>query len=281
MNGIAAAPKWANHEVVSFLRQRRTQVTFNEALNFCDFRCGVTAVLYFEVTNNETTSEQAKLLLRIDDAKIRQKGNPVVVVARVVVEEPKLELLTWLNLECGVSKRCSLLLAWSVDDVAQSLSTFAASSVVSLEYSTRPKPRLNDAPLPIVIDALTQTPQLITRNDVVRIANRKSCLADVLLSEPSDFDGILGLGTRKVAKLQQLFRVPFSSSFQSVSDLVPSKGTDASSTIADCVRCHMADQANQGSTSASLASPSGDHPARQRMLDALQRRQVEEDEEDE
>ncbi|KPI83389.1 hypothetical protein ABL78_7573 [Leptomonas seymouri] len=204
--------------------------------------------------------------------------------------KPTLETLSWLNLECGVAQRCGLLLVWAVEDVVQFLAGLVASAVTSLEFNAFARQDVNDAPLPVLIDALTQTPQIVTRNDVVRIANRKKCLADVLMSEAGDWEGIPGLGHKKAARLQHLFRTSFLSSQQTVesfmcnSDAQDSFGGAPPEATTTAMRTEEAVMSTEGAESPMLAPSTRGSGATSSgiadMMRALQRRRDDEDVED-
>lgn len=226
---IVCSSRWAAHEVTHALKQRRISVEVSNTLRYCDFVCGASSVLYYELRSAEAHRDQALIVSRLEEARQRCGAQPVVLMVWMTNPEPSLEILSWLNLECGVAQQCGLLLVWSVEDVVQFLASLVASAVTSLEFNATARHAVGDAPLPILIDALTQTPQIVTRNDVVRIANRKTCMADVLMSEAADWGGIVGLGQKKAQRLQHLFRTPFLSSQQTVESFL---GTSAQSSFA-------------------------------------------------
>lgn len=273
---VTCSSRWAQHDVVHNLRQRRIAVVVNDGLRYCDFVCGASSVLYYELHHAEAQREQTLIISRLEEARQRCGTQPVILMVWVTNPEPSLEVLTWLNLECGVAQQCGLLLVWSLDDVVQFLASLAASAVTSLEFSGGARQDTRGAPLPALIDALTQTPQIVTRNDVVRIANRKTCMADVLMSEAGDWEGIAGLGHKKAARLQHLFRTPFLSSQQTVESFVRSTAHSSAATLPaplDAVDgSALAPSADLNSEAASLG--------KEEMMRALQRQREEEDNED-
>ncbi|KPA81945.1 hypothetical protein ABB37_04175 [Leptomonas pyrrhocoris] len=288
---IVCSSRWARHEVTQTLLQRRIGVEVNSGLHYCDFVCGASSVLYYELQSAEAHRDQALIVSRLAEARRQCGTQPVILMVWMTNPEPSLEVLSWLNLECGVAQQCGLLLVWSVEDVVQFLASLVASAVTSLEFSVAAHQDVRDAPLPVLIDALTQTPQIVTRNDVVRIANRKTCLADVLMSEAGDWEGIAGLGHKKATRLQHLFRMPFLSSQQTVESFI--NNGDAQDSFrsasfaaapavnsteilvlpsADDERLAPALSSNQESGSTTLGKDG--------MLQALQRKRDEEDAED-
>ncbi|KAG5504891.1 hypothetical protein JKF63_04337 [Porcisia hertigi] len=281
---ITVGKQWLHHEVTQVLRQRRgVRVGVSEALHHCDFASGVSSVLYCDVHNAEVQHAQASLVQRMQAARQRAGTQPVILMVRMDTgAEVSLETLSWLNLECGVAQQCGLILVWSVDDAVQYLMSLATSAVTSVEYSGTPRPRVGDAPLPVLIDALTQTPQVVTRNDVVRIANRKTCMADVILSEASEWEDIPGLGHRKAARLQHLFRTPFLSSQQRIDSFLPASGDRVFATTSSAMPSRPPKPAGQpvAQFAATLSVETASAPeGRRRMMQALQRRLDAEDDE--
>lgn len=294
---IVCSSRWARHEVTHTLKQRRINVEVSDGLRYCDFVCGASSVLYYELRSAEAHRDQALIVSRLGEARQRCGTQPVVLMVWVTNPEPSLEVLSWLNLECGVAQQCGLLLVWSVEDMVQFLASLVASAVTSLEFNATARHAASDAPLPILIDALTQTPQIVTRNDVVRIANRKTCMADVLMSEAADWEGIAGFGQKKAQRLQHLFRTPFLSSQQTVESFLGGSAAEsalasshpasttkltAAAAVAAATAAASTAAPNVGSTS-SAAAPSASEPVslgKEGMMRALQRRREEEDEED-
>ncbi|KAK7196534.1 hypothetical protein NESM_000591100 [Novymonas esmeraldas] len=276
-HAIVVSPPWVRHEVTEALRQRRgVRVEVNAALQHCDFACGASSVLYHDATGAVAQREPAALVTRVQEARQRCGTQPVVLMVRLdAAEEPSLASLSWFNLECGVAHQCGLVLVWSADDAAQFLASLAASAVTSLEFSGTARSHVGDAPLPVLIDALTQTPQVVTRNDVVRIANRASCMAEVLMSEAQEWEGIAGFGRKKAARLQHLFRTPFLSSQQRVDSLVSADSADA---VAATGVPRAPEDVAEPSLAGSLSSTAAATDGRRRMMDVLQQRRDAEDE---
>ncbi|GET88477.1 hypothetical protein, conserved [Leishmania tarentolae] len=281
---VSVGARWVHHEVTQALRQRRgVRVEVNEELQHCDFSSGASSVLYYDLHCAETQLDRVSLVLRLQEVRQRCGTQPVILMVRMdSVVEVSLETLSWLNLECGVAQQCGLILVWSVDDAVQYLASLTVSGVASLEFTIAERPNVGDAPLPLLVEALTQTPQVVTRNDVVRIANRKNSIADVLMSEASEWEGIAGLGHKKATRLQHLFRTPFVSSQQRIDSFVPA--ADDSSFSAACRTVEWQLPQHAGESTAPLAETSGLSTAvttdgRREMLNALQRRLDKEDEE--
>jgi hypothetical protein len=291
---IVCSSQWRQHEVTQTLRHRRITVEVNDGLRYCDFVCGASSVLYFELRSAEVNRDQALIISRLEQARQRCGTRPVILMVWMTNPEPSLEILSWLNLECGVAQQCGLLLVWSVEDMVQFLASLVASTVASLEFNAAARHDAGDAPLPTLIDALTQTPQIVTRSDVVRIANRKTCMADVLMSEAEDWEGIAGLGTKKAKRLQHLFRAPFLSSQQTVESFVATGATESfggasasatstASAAAESVTVSFVDGSERRTTTP--ASPVNHESnavslGKEGMMRALQRRCEEEDAED-
>ncbi|KAG5479012.1 hypothetical protein LSCM1_02854 [Leishmania martiniquensis] len=273
-----------HHEVAQALRQfRGVRVEVSEALKHCDFSSGSSSVLYYDVNSAEVQRDQPSLLLRVQEARRRCGRQPVILMVRMdTIVEVSLETLTWLNLQCGVAQQCGLVLVWSVDDAVQYLASLATSAVRSLEFSGAARPLIGDAPLPVLIDALTQTPQVVTRNDVVRIANRKASMADLLMSEASELESIAGLGHKKAARLQHLFRTPFLSSHYRVDSFTPA-GRDGSFPTASTAKEVPVPQATgeplTRDTAAFSINTAATTEGKRLMMRALRRRRDEEDEE--
>ncbi|CBZ34041.1 hypothetical protein, conserved [Leishmania donovani] len=281
---ISVGSRWVHHEVTQALRQRRgVRVEVNEELQHCDFASGASSVLYCDAHSAEIQRDQASLVLRLQEARQRCGTQPVILMVRMDSGvEVSLERLSWLNLECGVAQQCGLILVWSLDDAVQYLASLAASSVTSLEFTGAARPHVGDAPLAVLVDALTQTPQVVTRNDVVRIANRKTSIADALMSEASEWEGIAGLGSKKAARLQHLFRTPFLSSQQRIDSFVPASGESSFSTASKAADSHLPQPTGESIvrlTEALSVDTTVATEGRRRMMSALQRRLDKEDEE--
>lgn len=282
---VVCSARWSYHEVTRALRQHRISVEVSDNLSYCDFVCGASSVLYYELRSAEVHHNQALIISRLGEARQRCGTQPVILMVWMSNPEPSLEVLSWLNLECGVAQQCGLLLVWSVDDVVQFLASLVASAVTSLEFNAAGRHDVGDAPLPILIDALTQTPQIVTRNDIVRIANRKTCMADVLMSEAGDWEGIAGLGHKKVLRLQHLFRTLFLSSQQTVESVIGSTAPAKTANTAPVAAVNaMLNDDENSAPSVPTVPPDANNDAttlgKERMMRALQRRRDEEDAED-
>ncbi|CAM45050.1 conserved hypothetical protein [Leishmania braziliensis MHOM/BR/75/M2904] len=280
---VTVCSRWVDHEVTSALRQRRgVRVEVNEELQHCDFACGASSVLYCDVQSAGVQRDQAALVLRVQGARQRCGTQPVILMVQMnSIAEVPLETLSWLNLECGVAQQCGLILVWSVNDAVQYLASLAASAVTSLEFSGAARARVGDAPLPMLIEALTQTPQVVTRSDVVRIANRKTCMADVLMSEASEWAGIAGLGHKKATRLQHLFRTPFLSSHQRIDSFVEAAGDSSFATTSKATESNFTQSTGEPNGWATATLPvdtAVTTDGKRRMMKALQRRRDEEDE---
>lgn len=203
------------------LLQRHRYVLENMNSDVCDFLCGGTSVVYIDDANRlcdvpfrEAISRRLVSLT----AQTRTSAGRVALLLLVGPMEPRPDVLLWLNLYCSVEMNCGVMLCWSEEECANYLEGLAESCVASVDY--RMARKREDAPIPVLIDAFTQTPQLMTRNDVVRAAHRFGSVAALLLAAPDDLTSLPGLGPKKAARLHAVLHAGFHTSRRLVSDVV-------------------------------------------------------------
>lgn len=274
-------PRLLHHPVTQRLSRRRVGVEAASSGSLFDYRCGHADVLVVDYTTLESSSGRDGVRERV--GKLRQASDKPIVAMLVWMStvDPALDTLSWLNLDCGIAVPVSVVLCWSVEELVQCLETFCTAAVVSTEYAYGAKPK-ESTPLPSLVEALTQTPQFLSRTDIIRMANRGNCVADVLSCAPGAFETIPGIGSKKMARLHALLNAPFLSSQQSVTDvLAMSRGAErpgagANTTAAAIVEALAPTEEGAEGVQSALTST-----ALTDMRAALLRRRQQEDEQDE
>lgn len=254
MSRILFSERLRDHDFTKHLAEncRRLVLVPHSSPSF-DFGCGNSLVLLLDFRSLESTTHRTPVCSRIDDAqKLVTPRGAVVMLVWMNVSEPALEVLSWLNLDCGVARRCGVVLCWTVDEASQFVESLATASPLSISY--RPGERaaaLGDArtaagatrphgvdhsqravgneesPFETIKTAFTQTPQFLTEADVVRIVNRHTTVADLLLSVSLDtVSGLPGVSLKKARRLQDVLHAPFHGSLPGVSDFLQHRGEE-------------------------------------------------------
>lgn len=218
---IVVAERLANCNIVCLMRRHR-YVVETMTTDVCDFLCAAATVVYFEDLNRLCdVSCRTVLLRRLSAAKAQfgPSGRRVVLLLLLVGSaEPRPDVLFWLNIHCGVELNCCVVLCWSEDECAGYLGGLTESSVVSLDYKMAQKKE--DAPIPALIEAFAQTPQLMARNDVVRAAHRFGSVAALLTATAEDLATLPGFGPKKAARLCAVLHAELHASRRLVSDVI-------------------------------------------------------------
>lgn len=223
MNKICVSAHITGHEVTRCLskRSRGLEWSTHTDSNY-DYRCGKTYVLIHDYLSVEPSSGRAAVCQRLQAVQGRADGNVVLLIWMNALE-PSAECLSWINLDCGLAYRCSVVFCWATEEVAQFLETLAAASPAAFHSSGAF--RNESSPLPLLIQALTQAPQILPRNDVIRVANRSLSVADVLSSAADRYQSIPGFGAKKTGRLHALLNAPFYAQSLSIGTVLPKEDT--------------------------------------------------------
>lgn len=137
----------------------------------------------------------------------------VVVLDRSV--EPSLPTLTALNLVVA-EMRATLLIAWGRHEAASVIEGLGESGWILSSGSSRlrsgPAEEEEDAePVPVLIEAFTESPALLQRMDVVRLSSTYHSVAEMLLSMGADerMQRLPGIGPKKARRVAAVLRAPF------------------------------------------------------------------------
>ncbi|CCW66287.1 unnamed protein product [Phytomonas sp. Hart1] len=237
MNTITVRDALSADEVTrSLIRRRSASFALEiEKLLECDYRCGRAKVFFYEYRVLEVRRARAILIERIVQAKCVQAREMIFLVVLVGASEVSIETLSWININCGLEHHCSVVFCWAVEEVVQLLETLSLlsnSSLATLGQYTAPAN--TSSPLSVLIEALMQSPQILTRTDIVRAFNRCKSVSDLLLCSVDTFVDIPGFGPKKTKKVHELFNTPF------VFDMVPKpsllEGVPVDGKIPDAVR---------------------------------------------
>ncbi|RNF10652.1 DNA repair protein [Trypanosoma conorhini] len=187
-----------------------------------EFVCGRTCVLYLDDLNHLCDmSYRGAVSRRISSAKaqVASSGRRVLLLLLVGATDPRPDVLVWLNLHCSVEQRCAVMLCWNEEECASYLEGLTDGSVASVDYRTNSKKE--SAPIPVLIEAFTQTPQLMTRNDVVRAAHRYGSVAELLTASAEDLASLPGFGPKRAGRLHTVLHAGFHASRRLVSEVLP------------------------------------------------------------
>lgn len=207
------------HAITRALSTHRVPVAVQTSSTLYDYFCGQANVVVCDYAFVTDDRNRDALLSRLTHLRQATARAMMVLIVWMTTVEPALDILTWVNIECGVYLSCSVALCWTLDEIAQFMQSLSTSFTMSFDYSAR-APTRSTAPLPVLIDALTQTPQMLNRIDVVRLANRHRSVADLLSSTADNLQNIPGLGAKKLARFEALLHAPFLASHQRVSDIL-------------------------------------------------------------
>ncbi|CCW61943.1 unnamed protein product [Phytomonas sp. EM1] len=243
MNTVTVRDALSTHEVTrSLLRRRSTSlaVEIDKSIE-CDYRCGRAKVFFYDYRVLAAKRTRTLLIERIMQTKGAHGRDIIFLVVFMGAAEASIETLSWINIDCGLQHRCSVVFCWAIEEVVQFLETLSSSSyslVATLARDTMPTS--SSAPLPLLIEALTQSPQILTRTDIVRASNRCKSVADLLLCSTETLVDIPGFGPKKTKKVCELFNTPFVAGMPLVTDIVPkphlSESVQADTKMPDAVR---------------------------------------------
>ncbi|CBH12259.1 DNA repair protein, putative [Trypanosoma brucei gambiense DAL972] len=186
-----------------------------------DFLCGGTCVVFVDdagdlsdAARRTKVSQQLSVLKTHTGASWRC----VVLLLRVVSEEVRPDILAWLNLHCSVEQGCGVMLFWTDEECAAYLEGLSDSNVATADYCVGV--RRDSTPMQLLIDALTQTPQLMTRNDVVRAVNSFGSVAGLLTATAEQLTELPGFAQKKAGRLHAVLNAPFNTSRCLVADVL-------------------------------------------------------------
>ncbi|ESL06237.1 DNA repair protein [Trypanosoma rangeli SC58] len=259
--GMVMVSRTCNGGNIARLLQRHRRVVEEMDNDAYDFICGRACVLYVDDLNRLCdASYRDAVSQRISSAKTQvvASGRRILLLLLVGVTDPRPDVLVWLNLHCSVELRCTVMLCWTEEECASYLEGLADSSVASVDYCMTSKKE--SAPIPVLIEAFTQTPQLMTRNDVVRAAHRYGSVAELLTASAEDLAFLPGFGPKRAGRLYTVLHAGFRGSCRRVSEL-----------LSESFEPHTVDETQ--------AAP-GRTAAREEMLKALnqlQRREMEDE----
>lgn len=150
------------------------------------------------------------------------------------VEEPQQDVLSWINLTC-LEHRVTLQLCWSWSDAKAAIEGIDEGGGDHLAGSAQQYQRgrgngSTASTVQTMIAALSQTPALMSRQDVIRAANKVGTVAELLLLAESDLEGLPGIGARKAKRIESVFRAPFPTTDARLDDVWVN---DANSAIQD------------------------------------------------
>ncbi|PWV16526.1 putative DNA repair protein [Trypanosoma cruzi] len=203
------------------LMQRHRYLVEGMDNDVCDFVCGRTCVLYVNDLNrlcDESYRAAVSQRISFANAQVITAGRRIVLLLLVDSTDPRPDVLAWLNLHCSVELRCAVMLCWTEEECASYLEGLAVFSVGSVDY--RPSNKKESAPIPVLIEAFTQTPQLMTRNDVVRAAHRYGSVAELLTASLEDLTSLPGFGPKRAGRLHNVLHAGFHASRRLLSDLL-------------------------------------------------------------
>jgi hypothetical protein len=131
----------------------------------------------------------------------------------VDVEEPQQDILSWINLTC-LEHRVTLQLCWSWQDVKSAICGINEGgggdgySGGSHHQSVGGRGAQVSA-VQTMMTALSQTPALMSKQDVIRAANKVNTVAELLLLTEASLSGLPGIGPRKAKRIEAVFHAPF------------------------------------------------------------------------
>lgn len=130
-------------------------------------------------------------------------------VVLVDVEEPQLDILTWINLTCA-EEEVVLQLCWTWSEAMALMEGLGEGGGEPPERrSSIAGNGSSSSSVQIMIGALSQTPALMSRQDVIRASNKVSSVAELLLQTEHALSGLPGIGARKAKRIQGVFHAPF------------------------------------------------------------------------
>ncbi|ORC87860.1 putative DNA repair protein [Trypanosoma theileri] len=209
---------------IARLMQRHRYLLENLGDDSCDFLCGGTRVLYVDDLNRLCDMAHRDMIsqrLSLAKSRFNTSGSRIALLLLSGSQDPRPDVLAWLNIHCSVELNCLVMLCWTEEECASFLEGLADSSLGSVNYRIARKKE--STPVPVLIDAFTQTPQLMTRNDVVRAAHRFGSAAKLFTVTSEDLAVIPGFGQKKAERLFAVLNASFQTSRRSVSEVLPSQ----------------------------------------------------------
>jgi hypothetical protein len=171
-----------------------------------DFLCGQIRILVCVMSNLQDRQRQASFGSRI--RRCRQNSSKtaaVVVLVMCDVEEPPLDVLSWLNEVCLVDQ-CNLQISWTDEGAARLLEGLSDSMATSTDFVSRPR---ETASLPALIDALTQPDTHLIKQDALRLASKFGTVANMLMLAPDNAGALPSFGPKKTSRVGEIFRAQF------------------------------------------------------------------------
>ncbi|KAH9600531.1 ERCC1/RAD10/SWI10 family [Trypanosoma melophagium] len=194
----------------------------------CDFLCGGTRVLYVDDLNrlcDTTYRDMISQRLSLEKLRCSASGCRIALLFLSGSLDPRPDVLLWLNIHCTVELNCLVMLCWTEEECASYLEGLADSSLGFVNY--RVSRKKESTPIPVLIDAFTQTPQLMSRNDVVRAAHRFGSPAKLFTATSEDLAALPGFGQKKAERLFAVLNASFQTSRRLVSDVLPIQTTSS------------------------------------------------------
>ncbi|KAH8618774.1 Binding domain [Trypanosoma vivax] len=219
--GVIAVSRTCRDGKITRLMQRHRYTIQEMDGDACDFACGSVGVIFVDDINrlcNPTQRAVVHKRLSTLTSSVGASWRSAALLVLVTSSDPRPDILTWLNLHCSVELRCSTMLCWTEEECAAYLEGLSESSITSVDY--RATMRGERTPIGILVEAFTQTPQLMARNDVVRAAHRFGSVASLLVATAEDFAALPGFGHRKAGRLTAVLNAIFPTSHQLVCDVL-------------------------------------------------------------
>ncbi|CAD2214747.1 DNA excision repair protein ERCC-1 [Angomonas deanei] len=189
--------------ILRALSAQKISIQFSENDIF-DFSCNGTPIFYH--SGADTGRNFSATRERIERLGFPTSGKRVLVFL-LNDGDTHPDFIRWVNLYCGI--RFTVLLCWEESEVITLLASLcrSRSSIGSRPNPSAP-PTTGD-PVPILLAALTQSPQVVSRPDVIRICNLKPTVRDLLKLSSADIQQLPGIGEKKSVRLETLFNTPF------------------------------------------------------------------------
>lgn len=168
-------------------------------------------VLVSHITQLSTASQKQQLLARVRSTRAGSTsgGDQLYLFIVVDAEEPSLDMLTWVNVEVGLALRVKVVLTWTVEELLCMLDGISRFQHAGGDVEV---PRLSGEAdrTSVLVEAFTLSPQIVSRLDIIRIANRCCGTVAEFLSLPVDEMAKANcVGGKKATKLYQVLNAPF------------------------------------------------------------------------
>ncbi|CUG90423.1 DNA repair protein, putative [Bodo saltans] len=149
----------------------------------------------------------------------------------VDVEEPQQDTLSWINLLC-LEHRVTLQLCWSWQDAKAAIDGIdeggggdGYGGGAHQQHGGRCGPGRASA-VQTMMTALSQTPALMSKQDVIRAANKVNTVAELLLLTEAALSGLPGIGPKKAKRIEGVFHAPFPTTEARLNDVLWLDDTD-------------------------------------------------------